>query len=114
MTLDLKIAFLLFFFGLWSFLGILPWLVVAIARRGHGALLALPLALAGGCAGGVVLPLLGADDARGFLVSLGTATAGGFAFSQIVFRLMRSPLEPSQEEKDGKSITVHHVGKGTV
>ncbi len=110
MTIDLKIAFLLFFFGTWAFLGMIPWLTMAIIQRGRGALLAFPLAIAGAWAAGVAVPLLGFDDVRGFFISLGAAVAGGAILSQVGFYLARSFDSHSQEEKDGRSITVHHVG----
>ena len=89
MTFEVRLAFLLGFFIIWCFLGMLPWLVVAIVRRGRGVILALPLALAGGAAGGVLVPALGTDDAAGFLISLGAAMAGGLLASLIGVLLMR-------------------------
>lgn len=77
MTLEVRIAFLLFFFALWCLLGFLPWTVAALLRRGRDVLLALPLALTGGAAAGVLVPLLGLRDALGFLVSLPAALGGG-------------------------------------
>ncbi len=77
MTFEVRLAFLLGFFAIWTFLGMLPWLVVAIVRRVRGVILALPLAQAGGAAGGVLIPFLGADNVRGFLLSLFTAGLGG-------------------------------------
>ncbi len=77
MTFEVRLAFLLGFFAVWTFLGVLPWLIVATWRHGRGVILALPLAMAGGAAGGVLVPFLGADDVRGFLLSLFTASLGG-------------------------------------
>jgi hypothetical protein len=79
-TVEARAAFLAFFFVVWALLGLLPWVAAALWRRGRGVLLALPLALLAGAAGGVAVPLAGADDARGFLFSLGAALlAGGLA-----------------------------------
>jgi hypothetical protein len=68
----------------------LPWLVVAIVRHGRGVIFALPLALAGGAAGGVLVPALGADDARGFLLSLAAAAGAGLLASLVGVVLTRS------------------------
>ena len=76
MTTEARIAFLIFFFGVWCFLGLFPWAAAAVLTRGRGALLALPLALAGAAAGGVLVPALGLRDATGFSISLVTALAG--------------------------------------
>jgi hypothetical protein len=77
MTLEVRLAFLLFFFLLWGMGGLLPWTVAAVWRRGRGVVLALPLAPIGGMGVGVLTPLLGADDGRGFLVSLAASVMGG-------------------------------------
>ncbi len=80
MTTEARIAFVLFFFALWCFVGLIPWAVAAVVARGRGALLALPIALAGACAAGVAVPVIGFDDFSGFLLSLATAfLAGGVA-----------------------------------
>jgi len=76
-TVEARLAFLLFFFLVWGVLGLLPWVAAALWRRGRGVLLALPLAPLGGMGAGVLTPLLGADDARGFLLSLAMAFLGG-------------------------------------
>jgi hypothetical protein len=77
MTFEVRLAFLLAFFALWTLLGFLPWTIAAVVRRGRDVLPALPLAIAGGAAGGVLVPTVGADDARSFLVSLATSFLGG-------------------------------------
>jgi len=76
-TVEARAAFLAFFLVLWALVALLPWLGVALWRRGRGVVLALPLAPLAGCVGGVLLPLAGADDGRGFLFSLLAAFAGG-------------------------------------
>lgn len=77
MTTEARLAFIAFFFLVWCFLGLIPWAAVAVGVRGRGALLALPIALAAAAAAGVAVPLLGARDATGFVVSLGAAAIGG-------------------------------------
>ncbi len=76
MTFEARLAFILFFFAVWCFLGLFPWAIAAVLSRGRGALLALPLALAGAAAAGVLVPLLGLRDTLGFLLSLPAALAG--------------------------------------
>lgn len=76
MTLEARIAFLAFFFLLWYGLGLIPWSIAAVLTRGRGALLALPLALAGASAAGVLVPLVGLRDATGFFLSLPMAMIG--------------------------------------
>lgn len=83
MTFEARLAFLLGFFALWAILGFLPWLIAAVVRSGRGVLLALPLAVAGGAAGGVLVPAAGVRDERGFLISLATAFIGGVLLSAI-------------------------------
>ena len=94
-TVEARVAFLVFFFSLWCFLGLFPWAVGAVLTRGRGALLALPLALAGAAAGGVLVPMAGMRDAAGFFLSLPAALAGsGLATAlgiRIVRRLERRP-----------------------
>jgi hypothetical protein len=79
MTVEARAAFLAFFFVVWALVGLVPWLGVAVWRRGRGVVLALPLAPLAGCVGGVLVPLAGADDARGFLLSLAAAFVAGGA-----------------------------------
>ncbi len=77
MTVEARAAFLAFFFVVWALMGLLPWLMAALWRRGRGVVLALPLAPLTGCLAGALVPVLGADDGRGFLVSLAVALGGG-------------------------------------
>ncbi len=77
MTAEARIAFIVFFFAVWFFVGLLVWAVGAVIMQGRGALVALPGAISAACAAGVAVPLLGLDDATGFFVSLGTAAIGG-------------------------------------
>jgi uncharacterized membrane protein YeaQ/YmgE (transglycosylase-associated protein family) len=98
MTIEARLAFIAFFLICWSLLGLIPWALAAVWRRGRGAILALPLALAGACAGGVLVPFLGRRDLTGFLISLlaaligsGTASAGGIAFSRWISAARPAP-----------------------
>jgi hypothetical protein len=77
MTPEARLAFVLFFFAVWCFLGLLAWCMAAIFARGRGALPALPIALAAACAGGVAVPLIGLDNAPGFFLSLAIAFVSG-------------------------------------
>jgi hypothetical protein len=77
MTTEARLAFVLFFFAVWCFLGLLSWATAATIARGRGALPALPLALATASVAGVAVPLLGARDLVGFFLSLLAAAIGG-------------------------------------
>ena len=81
MTIEARIAFVLLFAFAWAFFGLLAWAVLAVIRRGRGAVLALPLALAGAVAAGFLLPLAGLRDATGFFLSFPAALLGGGALA---------------------------------
>ena len=70
MTFEARLAFVLFFFLCWTIVALLPWAVTAVAVRGRGAIIALPLAVFAAWAAGVFVPLAGWRDATGFFVSL--------------------------------------------
>lgn len=89
MPIDLDVIFLALLFIMWAILGFLPWLAVAVLRRGRGVLIALPLAVAGGAGGGVLVPAAGAKDEAGLFLSLGTALVGGLALALLGLRLSR-------------------------
>ena len=76
-------------FLLWAALGSLPWLALALWRRGHRVLAALPLAIAGGIGGGLLVPALGGKDGLGLLLSLVVAVAGGLALTLVGLYLPR-------------------------
>jgi len=78
-TFEARLAIVLLYFVLWGFLGLLPWTLAAVARRGRAVLPALPIAVAAGCLAGVLVPIVGERDATGFLISIATAFAGGAA-----------------------------------
>jgi hypothetical protein len=89
MPIDLDIIFLALLFIMWGILGFIPWLALAVLRRGRGVLIALPMAVAGGAGGGVLVPAAGARDEAGLFLSLGTALVGGLALSLVGLRLSR-------------------------
>ena len=79
MTFEARLIIVLLYFALWGFLGLLPWTFAAVARRGREVLPALPVAVATAWLAGVLVPIVGARDQTGFLVSIATAFAGGVA-----------------------------------
>jgi hypothetical protein len=89
MPVDLDIIFLALLFIMWGILGFIPWLALALLRRGRGVLIALPLAIVGGAGGGVLVPTAGARDETGLFLSLGTALLGGLALALLGLRLSR-------------------------
>ena len=89
MPIDLDIIFLALLFIMWAVLGFLPWLALALIRRGRRVLIALPLAIVGGAGGGVLVPAAGARDETGLVLSLGTAIVGGLALALLGLRLSR-------------------------
>jgi len=78
-TFEARLAIVLLYFALWGFLGLLPWTFAAVLRRGRAVLPALPIAVAAAWLAGVFVPVVGARDATGFIVSIVTAFAGGVA-----------------------------------
>jgi hypothetical protein len=89
MTPEARLAFVLFFFVVWCFLGLIAWAGAAVVARGRGALPALPLALACACASGMAIPLAGLNDFAGFLLSLAVAFVAGALASVAGIRLAR-------------------------
>jgi len=89
MTVEARALFVLLFFGVWAFLGLLAWAAVAVARRGDGALLALPVSLAAACVFALLPPALGLRDAVGFFLSLPLALAGSLLGYVLVLALRR-------------------------
>jgi hypothetical protein len=96
-TIEARLAFIAFFVLCWCLAGLIPWAISAVWVRGRGSILALPLALAGACAAGVLVPLLGQRDLVGFLLSLLTALIGGAAasFAGIAFARRISAASPT-------------------
>ncbi len=105
MTFEARLIFVLLFFALWSFLGFLPWSFAAVILRGRHVLLALPLALAAASLAGVLVPLLGARDETGFLLSIATAFAGGLlgtaAGVALAIRISPTAAGSSPDDDDG-------------
>ena len=79
--------FLTLFFLTWLLLGAIPWLLISLRRRAHGALWALPFALLGGAGGGVLVPLAGLDDGWGVGLSMLAAPLGGAALTWAALRV---------------------------
>jgi hypothetical protein len=108
MTPEARLAFVLFFFVVWCFLGLTTWVVAAVIARGRGALPALPLALAAASAAGVAIPLAGLDNAAGLFLSLATAFIAGAVASPVGIALARR-LWPTQTEQ-GRPLERGHEG----
>jgi hypothetical protein len=89
MPIDLNIIFLALLLSIWAILGLIPWLVLAVRRRGRGVLIALPLAIAGGIGGGVLVPAVGLRDVPALILSVGASLLGGLALSLLGLRLSR-------------------------
>jgi len=89
MPIDLDIIFLALLFIMWAILGFIPWLALAVLRRGRGVLIALPLAVAGGAGGGVLAPAAVATAETGLHPSLRTALVGWLALALLGLRLSR-------------------------
>jgi len=79
--------FLTVFFLTWAIEGGLVWLGWSIRRRAYGAIWALPFALLGGAAGGVLVPLLGLDNGVGVGVSMIMAPVGGALLTGAAYRV---------------------------
>jgi len=75
---------------IWAAFGVIPWLVVAYRRKGHGTLVLLPLAIVGGVGGAVLVPALGARNLPAVLGSLIAAMAGAFILILAGIRLLRT------------------------
>ncbi len=105
MTSEARLIIVLLLFALWGFLGFLPWSFAAVIRRGRQVLPALPIALGLAALAGVLVPIVGARDERGFLVSIGTAFAGGVLGTVVgialTVRLSATPANPSTDDQDG-------------
>jgi 4-amino-4-deoxy-L-arabinose transferase-like glycosyltransferase len=78
--------FLTLFFATWLLLGSLPWVVISVRRRAYGALFALPFALLGGAAGGVIVPAAGLDNSLGVGISMLGAFLGGGVLTWTAYR----------------------------
>lgn len=98
MTPEARLAFVVFFFAVWCFFGLISWAVAAVLARGRGALPALPLALAASCAAGVGVPLAGLDTFAAFLFSFATAFLAGAVASAVGIVVARR-LWPAQAGK---------------
>ncbi len=75
--MNFNVIGLIVLFLVWALFGFIPWLVVAVRRRGRDMLALLPLAILGGIGGAILVPLLGARNLPAVLGSLVAAMAGG-------------------------------------
>lgn len=103
MTVEARVLFVLLFFATWAFVGLMAWAAIAVLRKGRGAMLALPVSLAGAGLFGVTIPVAGLRDATGFFLSLPAALVGamlGYAF--VVVSLQR--LAPGVETERAGSV----------
>jgi hypothetical protein len=78
---------------LWAGIGVLPWLVLAVIHHGQDVLLTLPLSVAGGILGGLLVPALGFTDERSLLISMLSAFLGGLLFTIAVVYWGHSTLK---------------------
>ena len=81
MILEARIGFIILFLLIWSIVGIGPWTVSAIASKGRGSLLLLPIVVLSAIAAGFIVPLTGARGLTGFWISLITALIGAIIAS---------------------------------
>jgi len=79
MSFEVLAMALLFF--VWAVLGGIPWLVIALRRRGRGVLALLPLAAVGGIGGGALAPAVGFRDVLAVALSILAALLGGLALT---------------------------------
>jgi hypothetical protein len=99
MTVEARVLFVLLFFSVWAFMGLVAWAAVAVLRRGDGAIFALPVSLTASCAAGVLLPLAGLRDASGFFLSLAAALVGSLAGYALTLALLRRFAPPGFERQ---------------
>ncbi len=71
--------------SLWAACGLLPWFVALVARRGEGTFAALPFAIAGGIAGGLLTAAV-LKDWTGLAVSIVAAVVAGALATGLVLR----------------------------
>ena len=79
--MSFEVLALAILFFVWAVFGGVSWLVVALRRRGRGMLALLPLAMAGGIGGGLLVPAIGLRDVPAVLLSLLAALLGGLALT---------------------------------
>ena len=89
MILEARLGFIILFLLIWSTIGLVPWTVSAIAARGRGALLLLPIVILSAVAAGFIVPLTGARGLTGFWISLITALIGATIASSAGAALVR-------------------------
>jgi hypothetical protein len=72
---------------LWASLAGLSWLLAAAWRGGQRVLFSLPLAVAGGVGGGLLVPAFRLDNGLGVVISLPAAALGGLVLTIVSLRL---------------------------
>lgn len=98
MILEARIGFILLFLLTWSVIAIIPWAISAIATRGRGALLLLPIVILTAVTAGFIVPLAGQRDVTGFWISLAAALFGAIIASAAGAALIRRVLAEQAEE----------------
>lgn len=96
MTVEARVLFVLLLFATWAFVGLMAWAAIAVLRQGRGAMLALPVSLAGACVFGLTLPVAGLRDGMGFFLSLPAALVGaslGYAFVIVLLQRLAPGVE---------------------
>jgi len=99
MILEARLGFIILFLLIWSVIGIVPWTVSAIAARGRGSLLLLPIVILSAIAAGFIVPLTGARGLTGFWISLITALVGATIASTAGAALVRR-IQPERSPAD--------------
>ena len=72
---------------LWASLASLSWLLAAAWRGGERVLFSLPLAVAGGVLGGLLVPALNHKDGLGLVISLPAAAVGGLVLTIVSLKI---------------------------
>jgi hypothetical protein len=87
--MDLAPLALVGILALWGLLGFLAWTAATVLSRRRDTLIALPLCVIAGIAGGALVPALGRKDGLGLALSLLVAFAGGALAAALFPRLSK-------------------------
>ncbi|MCH8815310.1 MAG: hypothetical protein IH957_09490 [Chloroflexi bacterium] len=107
MILEARIGFIIVFLLVWSIIGLIPWTVAAIASRGRGSLLLLPIVILTAIVAGTVVPITGAKGLTGFWISLITALIGAIIAATAGAALVRR-LHASQPISSKPAVRPEH------
>jgi hypothetical protein len=88
--MDLAPLALIGILALWGLLGFFAWTAATVVSRRPNILMALPLCVIAGVAGGALVPALGRKDGLGLALSLLTALAVGALVAALFLRLSRA------------------------